>query len=170
MKKLMLSLFALLIVLLYPLNVKAETPYEWHSQSQVYNASFDKVVSTVTDYDNYLQILPYVDKVRVISRRGPEAICYFEQYEMGTTFWTQLRFKVTENSPTSFVLHTTYLKGNAHPFQSEIIVTKMSDTQTKVTSKLIVQSPGPSFVPDSIINHYMNQFLKKSLGNLQKRL
>lgn len=151
-------------------NVRAEIPYEWHSQSEVYNAKFETVVNTVTDYDNYLKILPFVDKMKVISRRGPEAICYFEQFELNTTFWTQLKFKVVKSTPDLFILRTTYMKGNAHPFQSEIVVEKISETQTKVTSKLIVESPGPGFVPDSIINHYMNNFLKESLKNLKKHL
>lgn len=166
LKKIIITLF----ILLQTCAVKAETPYEWNSKSQIYEKDYKTVVEAITDYDNYLKILPYVDNMKVLSKRGYESICYFEQYEMGTTFWTQLKFKLVKNTPDYFILNTIYMKGNAHPFGSQIIVEKISDLQTRVTSKLIVQSPGPSFVPDAIIKHYINNFLKKSLQNLQKHL
>lgn len=171
MTTIIFRLFITLFVLLTTATVKAETPYEWHSQTEILNVGIENVIIAVVDYDNYLQIIPYVEKMKIMSRRGQESICYFEHYEktLQKTFWTQLKFKIITNKPDKFVVHSSYLSGNAHPFESEIILEKLSVAQTRVTARMIVHYPGPSFVPDSVINYYINSFLKKSLEKLKNR-
>lgn len=154
-----------------PTNSFAQTtPYEWHEVSSEYDYDFEQMVQAVTDYDDYNRILPYVDKMRVISRRGPESICYFERFIGAKTFWMQVRFKVAETTLNTFKLKVTYLDGNAHPYNAEIIVERVSSCKTRVTARMKVESPGPVLFPDSLINHYVDHFLAKSHKNLERYL
>jgi hypothetical protein len=157
--------FLFLILLLMPSFVRAQelTPYQWHEVSTEFNYNIDAMVKGVTAYDDYTKILPYVDSIKIIYQRGPEAICYLQRNLGAKTFWMQIRIRLmSKRTPDSFALKIKYLDGNAHPYDAEIILKRINDKKTLLISRMKIEYPGPSFIPDSVINQYIDHFLTKS--------
>lgn len=162
----------IIIFILWPQKLMSKdiTPYEWHTKTNIINGDFDKIKNIVTDYKNYNNFIPYIDKVKILSKNNRGSICYFEHLALGRKFWTQIKFDIVINNDNNFLIATKYLDGDAHPYQTEIHLNKINDDQTEIIVSMKIGSPGPSFIPDKVVNYYIDTFLDKAINNLKKRL
>lgn len=173
MKKLILiiigAIFFNFILLPNKINSAIKSPNEWHEKSIIINHNIEKTKLIITDYKEYKKILPYVDNMKIISQRGLESICYFEHYMMGKPFWVQLRFKVVRNDSNGFILKSIFHKGYelAPEFEADTELIRISESQTKVISRLRTTTNISIFIPKGILSEYMDLFLEKSLINLK---
>lgn len=146
------------------------TPYNWHEKHIVVNKNFNTVIQQIQNFENYKNILPYTNKVNVLAKNKKGSICYFEHYAFGSFFWTQIRFKIKKNNDSEFLMISEYINGNAHPYETEIHAYKINENKTEIKALMKIKFPGPSYVPDRLINYHIDEFLKTSLNNFKKQI
>ncbi|MFZ5470513.1 MAG: type II toxin-antitoxin system RatA family toxin [Myxococcota bacterium] len=134
------------------------------TRSIVINASMDKVLAVITDYERYPDFLPEVKAIRLSQRKGNEVLAHYEVELMKRIKYT-LRLKEEPPSKVSWsFVEGEMMKDNKGGWTLEAA----GEGRTKATYSIEI-ALGP-LVPKTIVNALVDTQLPKMLEAFKQRI
>jgi len=142
----------------------------WGYASAAVNAPVDQVMEIIQDYGQYHAFMPNFTQSRVLSRRGANAMVYFQASVLrgSATLWAQMRIREKRPIGSTRVVEASLLDGNFEQFRARWEVTPIGEgMRSLVTFKLLVEPNLP--LPSSIYSKENRKAARKVLKSIRQR-
>jgi coenzyme Q-binding protein COQ10 len=133
------------------------------SRSIIIHAPIDKVFSTLTDYDHYLEFLPEVKSVRSSDRNGPDVLVHYELELVKTLRYT---LRMHEEPPGRITW--TFKEGEVmRDNHGSWTLVQRAPAETEATYQIDI-TLGP-LVPKAIVSALVESSLPKMMEAFKRR-
>lgn len=143
----------------------------WGHAVGVVDYPVDAVLPVVTDYESYVDFLPYFTKSQVLAKRSGKAMAYMEvSVAAGTvTLWAQLKLVETTLEEGARVVKATLVDGNIRTFSANWKLTSLNEGKsTRVEFDMHVDPSLP--LPSSLFSRHNEKAAGKIVEALREQV
>lgn len=135
-----------------------------HAEVLVRSPAAD-VTQVLLDYAGYRRFMPNFLASRVLSRRGNQAMVYFEVSALSglTTLWAEMQIQLLPSSDPTQVVVARMVKGNLKGFEAAWQITPVSATHTLVAFELCADPDFPLPFASGIVSDYNEKEARDSV-------
>lgn len=143
---------------------------KWSEAVVVIDAPAEQVMSVVTDYARYKELLSSFTESRVLSQRGNKALVYVQaSVARGLgTLWAQLNIRPRRPEGNTQVIEASLVEGNVDIMSARWEITPLDHGRTLVMFRILVDPKFP--VPTGLLEHENLKIARRTVAGVRKRV